>query len=296
MKVLITGASGLLGRAIKKELEAVNGWKILGLGFTRLNGGLKKVDLTDSDELEKVMNDFQPDVVVHSAAERRPDVVGNKETETVALNIKATEHIAKLASKLGSFLIYISTDYVFDGSAPPYTPNSKPNPLNRYGQTKFEGEKVTASNCERHAILRVPILYGEVERVNESAVTGLLVNLKDTSTPSKISNYELRYPTFTEDVAVVCRQMIQHSQTAPTFKGIFHWQGNEQLTKYQMVKIMSKVFNLSMDHLEPVNGPTSSSTPRPYHCQLDCSGLEKLNIGARTSFEGAIKRVLQKFV
>lgn len=125
---------------------------------------------------------------------------------------------------------------------------------------------------------------------------GLLSTLKNTSTKASVSNYELRYPTFTEDVAVVCRQIIQQSQKTPSFKGIFHWQGNERLTKYQMVELMSKVFGLSMDHVSPAGVPTSSTTPRPYHCQLDCSDLEQLGIGQRTSFEEVIEKVLSKFI
>ena len=174
MKVLITGASGLLGRAIKSELERNVSWEIIGLGYSRLAGGLKKVNLTNPQELHQVINDFKPDVVVHSAAERRPDVVGTKELETEALNIQATENIAKYTNNIGGFLLYISTDYVFDGTSPPYTVRSQPNPLNKYGKTKLEGELKTTAHCERHAILRVPILYGDIEQVGESAVTGKL--------------------------------------------------------------------------------------------------------------------------
>lgn len=172
MKVLITGASGLLGRAIKTEFEKISSWNILGLGYSRLEGGLMKVDLTDENALREVIEDFKPDVLIHSAAERRPDVVGNKVKETEALNVKSTENIAKLMAKTGGFMLYISTDYVFDGSSPPYTTKSKPNPLNKYGMTKLEGEKVTMLNAGKYAILRVPILYGDVEFIKESAVTG----------------------------------------------------------------------------------------------------------------------------
>jgi dTDP-4-dehydrorhamnose reductase len=172
MKVLITGASGLLGRAIKTEFEKVTSWNILGLGYSRLEGGLKKVDLTNDKDLGDIIDEFKPDVLIHSAAERRPDVVGNKVKETEALNIKSTENIAKLMAKTGGFVLYISTDYIFDGLSPPYTTKSKPNPLNKYGTTKLEGERVTMLNTEKYAILRVPILYGEVKFIKESAVTG----------------------------------------------------------------------------------------------------------------------------
>ena len=124
----------------------------------------------------------------------------------------------------------------------------------------------------------------------------LLLTLKDSLTPKSVSNYELRYPTLTNDVAVVCRQMVEHYNKTPTFKGIYHWQGGEQLTKYQMVEVMSKVLNLPMAHITPSDTPTSSTTPRPYHCQLDCTDLESLGIGQRTSFGDVIGKVLAKFL
>ena len=132
--------------------------------------------------------------------------------------------------------------------------------------------------------------------LNLSFFSVLLSTLRDASNPKSVSNYELRYPTLTNDVAVVCRQMIEHYKQTPSFKGIYHWQGRDQLTKYQMVKIMSKVLNLPMTHITPSNTPTSSTTPRPYHCQLDCTDLESLGIGQRTSFEDGIGKILAKFL
>ena len=131
---------------------------------------------------------------------------------------------------------------------------------------------------------------------NYLIIIGLLSNLKKKEITSTVSNYQLRYPTFTNDVGVVCRQIVNHCMENPTFKGIFHWQSNECLTKFQMIQVMSKVFNIPMNHIQPEDGPGSSTTPRPYHCQLDCSDLEKLGIGRRSSFEETIKKVLQKFV
>ena len=85
---------------------------------------------------------------------------------------KATETIAKQVNMNGGFMLYISTDYVFDGTSAPYKATDIPNPLNLYGKTKLQGEFSTLENCPNSGILRVPILYGEVEYIKESAVTG----------------------------------------------------------------------------------------------------------------------------
>lgn len=295
MKVLITGASGLLGRAIKTEFEKVSDWNILGLGFTRLDGGLRKVDLQNDEEVIQVIDEFKPDVLIHSAAERRPDFVANHEKEAEQLNVKATETLAKHVNKYGGFMLYISTDYVFDGTSPPYKVSDATNPLNKYGMTKLQGERETLLHCKYSGVLRVPILYGPLKYIDESAVTSLLSILRDTSKPATISNYEQRYPTSTVDIAVVCREIIEYRQNHPSFCGIWQWRSDDKLTKYGMVKAMSEVFNLPMSHVTPNNSPTSGAA-RPYDCEFDCSELEAIGVSQRTPFREAISMCLKPFL
>lgn len=296
MKVLITGASGLLGRAIKRVLDQVADWTIVGLGYNRLDGGLRKVNLCDDSEVIAVIEEFRPDVVIHSAAERRPDHVANHADETKQLNVSASELLAKEVSKYGGFILYISTEYVFDGTSPPYMTTDQPNPLNQYGISKLEGEKAVQINAKRFGILRVPILYGEVERLNESAVTCLFEWLLNTTKTTVVTNYEPRYPTSTHDLAIVCRQIIEHLMRKEDFHGIWHWRGGEMLTKYGMVEVMARLFSLPMDHIVPNSKPPKSDVIRPYDTKLDCSDLEKIGISQRTPFEVGIKECLAPYL
>ena len=296
MKVLITGASGLLGRAIKLVFDGVSEWTVQGLAYSHLDGGLKKVDLRNENEIITAINEFRPDVVIHSAAERRPDFVANHEEETVKLNVLSSETLAKEVNKYGGFVLYISTDYVFDGKSAPYSTKDEPNPLNKYGMTKLQGEQAVLNNCTRSGVLRVPMLYGDLKYISESAVTYLFPILQDSSKVTSVSNYEQRYPTSTYDIAIVCRQIIEHYLKNETFSGIWHWRGNDKLTKYGMIKIMSKIFQLPMEHIQPSNEPPNSSVSRPYDCELDCSDLEQIGISQRTSFEENIKTCLIPFL
>ena len=173
MKVVVSGASGLLGRSIYKEFCNQTNWDVLGLGFTRLGDGLHKVDLCNEKELAHFIENEKPDVFIHSAAERRPDFVANNKEHTKQLNIMSTKSISKLMDQNGGFVLYISTDYVFDGCHPPYRTSDVPKPLNEYGISKREGEISVLENCRSSCVLRVPILYGEVEYLKESAVTGM---------------------------------------------------------------------------------------------------------------------------
>jgi S-adenosylmethionine synthetase len=95
----------------------------------------------DSEAVHHIIHDFQSHVVVHCAAERRPDVVESQPDAASQLNVAASGNLATEAAAVGAFLIYISSDYVFDGTNPPYTEEDTPNPLNLYGKTKLEGER-----------------------------------------------------------------------------------------------------------------------------------------------------------
>ncbi|CAG8737586.1 7080_t:CDS:2 [Cetraspora pellucida] len=157
MRAIVTGASGLLGRAVYKAFcEA--GHEVTGLAKSRAKNGLRQFDLTDKDKLDALIQELKPDAIIHTAAERRPDVAEENREATFELNVNVPAHIASLSKVYNVLFIQISTDYVFDGKNPPYDVNDKPNPLNFYGETKYQGE-LAVQNANRQAvILRVPIL------------------------------------------------------------------------------------------------------------------------------------------
>ena len=163
-----------------KQFSSSDKWDVLGLAHSRATEVLKKVDLLDFDETKRVVKNFKPHILIHAAAERRPDVVENDEETCMKLNVGVTKTLASAISELNSdagapehFMLYISTDYVFDGSSPPYKPHDEANPLNKYGKSKLAGEQVMQAYNSDGGILRVPILYGKVESLKESAVTGV---------------------------------------------------------------------------------------------------------------------------
>lgn len=162
MRVVVTGASGLLGRAVQARLSSEQ-HEVLALANSRATPPLVQLDLLDTDALRKTLQDFKPDVIVHAAAERRPDVVEKEPERSQELNVDVPGRIAEICRDLGTGstrLIYISTDYVFDGSKPPYKVDSEPNPLNAYGTSKLLGERAVAEKGKQGHVtsLRVPVL------------------------------------------------------------------------------------------------------------------------------------------
>ncbi|XP_044136788.1 methionine adenosyltransferase 2 subunit beta isoform X1 [Bufo gargarizans] len=294
-RVLITGATGLLGRAVYKEFKDKN-WHVLGCGYSRARPQIESLNLLDTSAVKELVEEFKPHVIVHCAAERKPEIVENQPDLAALINVGASENLAKVAAAGGAFLIYISTDYVFDGTNPPYREDAMPNPLNLYGKTKLEGERVVLQNNEGAAVLRVPVLYGDVEKIEESAVTIMFDKVQNSNKSANMDNWLQRFPTYVKDVASVCLQLSERKLQDPSINGIFHWSGNEQMTKYEMACAMADVFNLPARHLRPITDEPVGATPRPWNPQLDCSRLEALGVGQRTPFRVGIRESLWPFL
>lgn len=286
-RAIVTGASGLLGREVLKCF-ALGKWEVLGLAYSRARNNLQKVDLCDPAQVEEVLAQFHPDVVIHCAAERRPDVVANQKDKAVALNVSATQILANECSKRSVYLLYISTDYVFDGKNPPYVPSAPTNPINAYGLTKRDGESVILEHAE-FSVLRIPILYGPLESLGESAVTSLFSLVLEPTKPAKVSDYEQRYPTHVANCAQVCLGLAEKK-----LAGIWHYSGKEPFTKYKMALAMAEVFGLSGNHLTGVTEPSPGAV-RPYDCHLDSSAIEKIVPVTYIPFKEGIKTVLEPF-
>ena len=293
--ILITGATGLLGRAVHHACLQVPGWQRSGLAFNRARNGLGRLDLRDARAVKDYLDAHQPRIILHCAAERRPDQSEKDPENTLLLNVEATARLAKWSAAHGAWLVFISTDYVFDGVTPPYQPNAPTNPLNLYGRSKRNGELAVWAETSDACVLRVPILYGDVETLDESGVTGVARQIRDAQGQSlALEDWAIRYPTCVGDVAVVLRQMIERRLTHPDYRGTYHWSGTDHFTKFGMGRIIAKILAINPGTLVSDPRPPSGA-PRPKNCHLDCSDLERLNIGQRTPFAQAMTKILQKF-
>eukprot|EP00747_Dinoflagellata_sp_TGD_P167670 gnl/TRDRNA2_/TRDRNA2_192462_c0_seq1.p1 gnl/TRDRNA2_/TRDRNA2_192462_c0~~gnl/TRDRNA2_/TRDRNA2_192462_c0_seq1.p1 ORF type:complete len:360 (+),score=52.55 gnl/TRDRNA2_/TRDRNA2_192462_c0_seq1:87-1082(+) len=311
-RVLLTGASGLLGREVQRVLEQ-KGWIVRGLAFNRLssslvnlNSPLVKCDITDKASLAAQFEDFKPNIVFHCAAERQPDKLENDEAYATRINVEAATSVAKLSEAHGCWLIYMSTNYVFDGTGAPYKEDGKTNPLNTYGKSKLGGEQAVAAACPQAAMLRVPLLYGPIEKVGETSVTALLNAIK-ASAP-KLDNWQERYPTSTEDVARVLESFaakyVADGRSNPKdFRGIFHWQANEMHTKYTMALVIAEIAGIDTSNFIRVDdAPPPGAAPRPHIESMKCDRLEKL-LGItpnddkfRCDFKSCLSRHLKPFI
>lgn len=173
--VVITGASGLLGREIHKKFNASSNFPlIIGMGFSKAEN-LIKCDILDFELTNRLITSMNPSVIIHCAGEKRPDIISKNPDYVYQLNVLSTQNLAKLALELNSVFIYISTDYVFDGNGgAPYQTTDVPNPLNDYGKSKLMGEVEAIKVNPRTVAVRLPSLYGLARKPNESTVNYLI--------------------------------------------------------------------------------------------------------------------------
>ncbi len=288
-RVLVTGATGLLGRAVLKAFEGAD-WEVVGLGLTRSKGSVLRVDLTDSEAVTKVVASLRPNVIVHCAAERRIDRC-EKDPRSRELNVEVTRLLARLAKQHGAWLLFISTDYLFDGTAPPYREGDPVNPLNEYGRQKRDAGIAARAEDWGCGVLRVPLLYGVVESLDESGVSAILAQLLDTSRPVALDNWQIRCPTLVDDVAYVCRQLAEAKMLHCGLSGVFHFSGPDAMTKFEMAQVMAREFGLDASH---VTAAAPKSDPmRPFNAQLDCTTLKLMDITRQTPFVKGIQCLAQ---
>jgi len=299
-RVLVTGASGLLGRQVMEALKREN-WEVRGLCHSSAEQypHLISCDLTKEGEAARQVEEFQPYAVLHLAAEWRPDVLRRSPARTRRLNVDATGAIAAACQRCGAWLIHLSADSVFDGRAAPYSVDAVANPLSEYGWHKLHGEQLTLVACPRAAVLRVALLYGPCSQPSDSAVTSLHTDL--VHGVREVDAWQQCYPTSSADVAGVLVAMLRLHKfgEGERLRGIFHWQGQEQFTWHEMMLLVAEISGLDASDIIAVHAPPAAPLPRD--CRLDCSRLESvlgsdITDGLRTSFRDGLRLCLAPFV
>ncbi|KIY47382.1 NAD(P)-binding protein [Fistulina hepatica ATCC 64428] len=276
VKIAITGASGVLGSAVRRAFEKAEGaYNLLCLSFTQSGDGLTRLDLNDRSAALSAFEAFRPDWVIHCAAERRPDVAEKNPEAAKKLNSEVPGFLAGLSKVLGFTLVYISTDYVFDGTAPPYKPSSQTHPLQFYGQSKRDGElAVLGVDGAKSVVLRVPVLYGPCRRNSDTAVNILLDVVQDQSGKKyKMDHHASRYPTNVDDISKFLVRLTTMPEPLPP---IMHFSAQEKFTKYEICQILANATGLPIHHIVPETEPPVGATPRPKDTHLDISETEKL--------------------
>lgn len=256
-KILLTGANGMLGQDLSAVLEDE--------GYEVIETNRKILDITDFQQAEKVLNKYNPNFVIHCAAYTNVDGAEDDFQTAHKVNAIGTENIARLCAEKNIILVYISTDYVFDGKKKkPYKPWDKTNPLNNYGKTKLEGEKAVQKHCKKFYIIRTSWLYGHYG----SNFVEKMISLADKP-ELKVVDDQIGCPTWTVELSNGITGLLDEM---PEF-GIYHICGSGQTSWYgfakEIFKLIGKEVNLKPCKTEEFPRPAK----RPEYSVMDNNGI-----------------------
>jgi len=269
VKILLIGGSGLFGQAfidlakkISHELYAT--YNKSSIDFENAIF----LDITDKEGVKKIVKNLSPDIIVHAAAFTNVDKCEIEKEKAYNVNVKGTENIARIAKKINAKLVYISTDYVFDGKKGFYNEEDKTNPINYYGLTKLEGEKVVKKLCEDFIIARTSVIYGCHKKNFATWAIGNLKKKKEI----KIIIDQWVSPTLNMDLAEQIISLMEKKE-----KGIFHTAGGEKISRYDFVLEMTKIFNFDEKLIVPTNVKEMNwIAKRPKDSSLDVSKISEV--------------------
>ena len=257
MKILITGSNGLLGQKLvklllEKEVEVIATSRIGNrLPYSHKLLQFEVLDITEPDRVNEVLAIHRPDVVIHTAAMTNVDQSEQEREPCMTLNVEAVKYLVAACAEHNAFLVHLSTDFIFDGKSGPYSEEAEANPINFYGHSKLEAEKVVSHSSIGWAIVRTVLVYGIVHDMSRSNIALWVKNSLENGKEIKVVDDQLRSPTLAEDLAIGCYLIAKKRA-----EGIFNICGKDMLTPYQMALKTADFFKLSTETMQSVDAST----------------------------------------
>lgn len=253
-RILITGANGLLGQKLVKLYKEDPDVELIatGTGPDRNPEGTHQyfeLDITSQQQVEEVVSSTSPDTIINTAAMTHVDQCELNPEKCWELNVTAVEHLVQAAKRNHSFFIHLSTDFVFDGSAGPYTEEDEPNPQSKYAESKLASEKIVEQSGLDYAIARTMLVYGVVSDMSRSNIILWVKKSLEEGKEIKVINDQWRTPTLAEDLAKGCALIAKHRK-----QGIFNISGKDMLNPYEMATATADFFELDKSLIEEVDG------------------------------------------
>lgn len=281
MKVLVTGVKGQLGYDVVNELER--------RGHTSYGFDKDDMDITEAKSVARVMREIQPEAVVHCAAWTAVDAAEDNGQAVRLVNAVGTENIARECKKLNCKLLYLSTDYVFDGAgeAPWLADCKEYNPLNVYGKTKLEGELAVSSLLEKYFIVRIAWVFGK----NGNNFIKTMLRLSETHSQLRVVNDQIGTPTYTYDLARLLVDMIETDKY-----GYYH--ATNEGGYISWCEFAKEIFRRANRNVNVIPVTTAeyglSKAARPFNSRLDKSKLAENGFKPLPTWQDALERYLKE--
>jgi len=296
MKILITGANGFLGYYLIKHLLNKN-FEVIATGRTDnqlpyigyKNFTYFKMNFNNVVEVEEVFNNVYPEYIVHAGAMSKPDECELQQAEAYLTNVEGTFNLLKAAEINKSFFIFLSSDFIFDGSKGMYKEDDTPAPVNYYGKTKMLAEQAVNKYKFGWAIVRTVLVYGEPFS-NKKNLLAIIKEKLEKGEEYKVVSDKVRTPTYVEDLAAGIVSIIEKKA-----EGVFHISGEDVLTPYEMACKTADLLNLDKTLLKKVNADNfTQPAQRPLKTGFIIEKAKKVLDYHPVTFEEGLKKIFNK--
>lgn len=277
MRVLVTGVKGQLGHDVMNEL-AKRGYEGVGVD-------VDEMDITDAQKVDEVITAAQVDKVIHCAAYTAVDAAEDNVELCRRVNAEGTENIAKVCKRLDLPMIYLSTDYVFDGEGErPWEPDDERDPLNVYGQTKYEGELAVERNLDKYFIVRIAWVFG----VNGKNFIKTMLNLAQNHDTITVVDDQVGSPTYTYDLARLLVDMIETEKY-----GRYHATNEGLCTWYEFAKEIFRQAGVDVKVVPVTSEQFQAKAKRPHNSRMNKDKLDAMGFQRLPSWQDALSRYLK---
>lgn len=253
MSILITGANGLLGQKLVLLLkEKGEDFLATGRGSCRIPlDGIRyqQMDITSAENVLEVVMKEKPAVIINTAAMTNVDQCEQEKEGCWTQNVTAVEHLVNACEKTGSFLLHLSTDFIFDGKDGPYAEEDEPNPVSYYGESKLAAENMIASSNIGWAIARTVLVYGIAFDMSRSNIILWVKKSLEEGKTINVVNDQWRTPTLAEDLAMGCYLIAKKKA-----RGFFNISGKNLMTPYEMALATAGFFGLNKSLINETDG------------------------------------------
>ena len=277
MRILVTGVKGQLGYDVVNELEK--------RGHTAIGVDIDEMDITDAEAVDRVITEADVEAVIHCAAYTAVDAAEDNLELCRKVNAAGTENIAKVCKKLDLKMVYISTDYVFDGEGErPWEPDDRRDPLNAYGIGKYEGELAVEEKLEKYFIIRIAWVFG----VNGKNFIKTMLKLGETRDEVSVVNDQIGSPTYTYDLARLIVDMVdteKYGRYHATNEGFCSW--------YEFACEIFRQAGMNVKVHPVTSDEFPAKAKRPHNSRMSKEKLSENGFERLPSWQDALKRYLE---
>lgn len=278
MKFFITGVNGQLGYDVKREL--------LERGYTDILAPTRvDLDITNEDAVKKMIREYRPSVIFHCAAYTAVDKAEEEQEKCYQVNVLGTKYLTEAAKEVGAKIIYISTDYVFDGTKEGiYQIEDKVNPVNYYGKTKYLGENFV-SKYENHIIVRISWVFG----INGKNFIRTMLNLAESHKELNVVCDQIGSPTYTKDLAGLLVNMFLSN-----VKGLYHVTNEGYCSWYEFAEFIFKESRKKVKVHPILTKDYKTIAKRPLNSKLSKESLDDIGMKRLPEWQDAVKRYIHE--